>query len=95
MVCSLEQHTTKIEGVRNRKVKESNGSFLSPINNSLNSINIREITFQKIDENSISDESKFQATINFVRSYLNNIVQQKSPFADKEQNKLTFEASFK
>lgn len=37
------------------------------------------------------EDSKFQATIDFVRSYLDNVVQQASPFGDKEQNKLTFE----
>lgn len=38
-----------------------------------------------------AEDSKFQATIDFVRSYLDNVVQQASPFGDKEQNKLTFE----
>jgi hypothetical protein len=38
-----------------------------------------------------SEETKFQATIDFVRAYLDNVVQQTSPFGDKEQNKLTFE----
>ena len=37
------------------------------------------------------EQSKFQATIYFVRAYLDNVVQQASPFSDKEQNKLTFE----
>jgi len=39
----------------------------------------------------INQDTKFQATIDFVRSYLDNVVQQTSPFGDKEQNKLTFE----
>ena len=38
-----------------------------------------------------SEETKFQATIDFVRAYLDNVVQQTAPFSDKEQNKLTFE----
>ncbi len=38
-----------------------------------------------------SEETKFQATIDFVRTYLDNVVQQTSPFGEKEQNKLTFE----
>lgn len=37
------------------------------------------------------EDTKFQATIDFVRTYLDNVVQQSSPFGDKEQNKLTFE----
>ena len=40
---------------------------------------------------SLIEETKFQATIDFVRSYLDNVVQQAKPFGDKEQNKLTFE----
>ena len=39
----------------------------------------------------VMEDSKFQSTIDFVRSYLDNVVQQASPFGDKEQNKLTFE----
>ena len=39
----------------------------------------------------LDENTKFQATIDFVRSYLDNVVQQTSPFGDKEQNKLTFE----
>jgi hypothetical protein len=38
-----------------------------------------------------SEETKFQDTIDFVRAYLDNVVQQTAPFGDKEQNKLTFE----
>ena len=38
-----------------------------------------------------SKETKFQATIDFVRAYLDNVVRQTAPFSDKEQNKLTFE----
>mgnify|MGYP001810947859 CR=1 FL=1 len=38
-----------------------------------------------------AEDTKFQATIDFVRSYLDNVVQQAAPFGDKEQNKLTFE----
>ena len=41
-----------------------------------------------------SEETKFQATIDFVRAYLDNVVQQTAPFSDKEQNKLTFEVIF-
>ena len=40
---------------------------------------------------SVSEDTKFQATIDFVRAYLDNVVQQTAPFGDKEQNKLTFE----
>ena len=40
---------------------------------------------------SLVEETKFQATIDFVRAYLDNVVQQATPFGDKEQNKLTFE----
>ena len=43
------------------------------------------------DESSVSEDTKFQATIDFVRAYLDNVVQQTSPFGDREQNKLTFE----
>lgn len=39
----------------------------------------------------ISEDTKFQPTIDFVRAYLDNVVQQTSPFGDKEQNKLTYE----
>ena len=39
----------------------------------------------------VTEDTKFQATIDFVRSYLDNVVQQAAPFGDKEQNKLTFE----
>lgn len=37
------------------------------------------------------EDSKFQPTIQFVRNYLDNVVKQEAPFADKEQNKLTYE----
>ena len=37
------------------------------------------------------EDSKFQPTIQFVRNYLDNVVKQETPFADKEQNKLTYE----
>lgn len=37
------------------------------------------------------EDTKFQDTIDFVRAYLDNVVQQTAPFGDKEQNKLTFE----
>lgn len=40
------------------------------------------------------EQAKFQSLINFVGSYLDKIVQQTSPFGDKEQNKLTFEVCF-
>ncbi len=43
------------------------------------------------EDNKISEDTKFQATIDFVRAYLDNVVQQTAPFGDKEQNKLTFE----
>jgi hypothetical protein len=39
------------------------------------------------------EDTKFQPTIDFVRSFLDNVVQQSSPFGDKEQNKLTYEVN--
>ncbi len=39
----------------------------------------------------LSEDTKFQPTIDFVRAFLDNVVQQTSPFGDKEQNKLTYE----
>ena len=38
-----------------------------------------------------TEDTKFQPTIDFVRAFLDNVVQQTSPFGDKEQNKLTYE----
>ncbi len=40
-----------------------------------------------------TEDTKFHSTIDFVRSYLDNVVQQASPFADVEQNKLTYEVA--
>jgi len=43
----------------------------------------------------IYEDTKFQPTIDFVRLFLDNVVQQSSPFGDKEQNKLTYEVILK
>jgi hypothetical protein len=40
------------------------------------------------------EDAKFQGTIDFVRGYLDNVVQQTEPFGNKDQNKLTFEVQF-
>lgn len=37
------------------------------------------------------EDLKFETTIDFVRAYLDNVVQLDSPFGNREQNKLTFE----
>jgi hypothetical protein len=39
----------------------------------------------------IGEDLKFETTIDFVRAYLDNVVQLDSPFGNREQNKLTFE----
>ena len=41
--------------------------------------------------NILEEDLKFESTIDFVRAYLDNVVQLSSPFGNREQNKLTFE----
>lgn len=86
----LAQNATKIEGVRRRlTVRNPNANGNSTSIGSKMNVTVEapssptSITF--------AEDTKFQATIDFVRSYLDNVVQQAAPFGDKEQNKLTFE----
>jgi hypothetical protein len=99
--------TTKIEGVRKRFVRSSpstpvNGqnpsssaSFLLSRTSDSNLLSPNEPSMPGANQSAAavyeSEDTKFQATIDFVRTYLDNVVQQSSPFGDKEQNKLTFE----
>ncbi len=73
-------------------------SISSPTILASNSDTISETLRPAVDDlqdsengDNLSEDTKFQATIDFVRAYLDNVVQQNSPFGDKEQNKLTFE----
>ncbi|CAF0720089.1 unnamed protein product [Brachionus calyciflorus] len=79
---ALSDSQTKIEGVRKRFFK-SNPS--TPVNFPNNTFPNEQ--FKQND----NEDTKFQPAIDFVRAYLDNVVQQTSPFGDKEQNKLTFE----
>ncbi len=78
----------KIEGVRKRIIRSSPSTPITPIS-SPSSFN--SILTHKQSVKSIVEDTKFHETIDFVRAYLNNVVQQSQPFEDKEQNKLTFE----
>lgn len=84
-------NATKIEGVRRRypirnspSMTSSTDASQSPLTASSTSSLLNKLT-------QVTEDTKFQATIDFVRSYLDNVVQQAAPFGDKEQNKLTFE----
>lgn len=97
--------TTKIEGVRKRFVRSSpstpvngqNNSFLLSRQSDSNLLSPNDPHGSAPGPNQqtqfLSEDTKFQATIDFVRTYLDNVVQQSSPFGDKEQNKLTFEVN--
>lgn len=81
----LSDSQTRIEGVRKRFARSTPST---PINsNNLFQNQSSQIKYEP-------EDTKFQATIDFVRAYLDNVVQQTSPFGDREQNKLTFEVNF-
>ncbi|RNA30999.1 inositol 1-4-5-trisphosphate receptor isoform X6 [Brachionus plicatilis] len=75
----FSESQARIEGVRKRFVRSSPSSPVSS-----NNLFQNDIKYEP-------EDTKFQATIDFVRAYLDNVVQQMSPFGDREQNKLTFE----
>jgi hypothetical protein len=85
---SDESFVAKIEGVRKRIIR-SNPSTPMSSPSSFNSIISQNQN--KNQTKSLIEDTKFHETIDFVRDYLENVVQQNQPFDDKEQNKLTFE----
>ena len=81
----FSESQARIEGVRKRFVR-------SPPSTPVDSSNLFQSQSSQIKYE--PEDTKFQATIDFVRAYLDNVVQQTSPFGDREQNKLTFEVNF-
>ena len=78
----------KIEGVRKRIIRSTPSTPIS------SPPSISSMLSQKnslAQDKLVLEDTKFHATIDFVRIFLDNVVQQTSPFGDKEQNKLTFE----
>lgn len=72
-------------------VSYSSHSVTHTVHSSSGSRSEPSIAEQAKQEAGSQEDTKFQDTIDFVRAYLDNVVQQTSPFGDKEQNKLTFE----
>jgi hypothetical protein len=85
----------KIEGVRKRFIRSNPTTPMNVTSQPLN-IAVSAAVQNKQPHDTIKfliEDLKFHATIDFVRAYLDNVVQQNSPFGDKEQNKLTFEVN--
>lgn len=99
-----EMITAKIEGVRKRIIRSNPSTPLSTSSSFVSMLSTQkqlhspgsgsDISVQFNESKIFAEDTKFHATIDFVRAYLDNVVQQTSPFGDKEQNKLTFEVIY-
>ena len=91
----LDSTVARIEGVRKRVVVRSSPStpMSAPsIASSLSPTSGHHSAQQQQQQSVVlMEDTKFNGTIDFVRVYLDNVVQQLAPFGNKEQNKLTFE----
>ncbi|CAF0775305.1 unnamed protein product [Brachionus calyciflorus] len=80
-ITNLEKHCGSL--ISNETITENNASSTTLLGSSISSTPNQTQIFK--------DSKKFKALIEFVGSYLNNLVIQASPFVNNDQNKLTFE----